>query len=677
MYASLKGSIHFEDLECASVSKLRKVVCTSRTRELERIYQCQSAFIRNPGTITTKEIATTAGTCEDDGVGGQIVESMRALSMKFESRRQLGLAIAGIEELLVFSHRTRSDDLTLSLCSDLFKKMEQLHNRLGSGVMIIRFHEKHARYISDCIDLLRSEVSCAIESSWHTKIFFPTAHHLVIDTPSQLVVSFRLLGLIRINSRILDQLSSRISEEFLRPILIQGRGLAVDSKAVRLDDSGSHGLLAVYECVLFLRKRMPSEAAEFFDYLCPHLLAILRDFVDHQNFSDMTSLDLEDCITQVIEFQQNLVSIGAIKCKLFQDVIEHIPTIWRSCRRNSILQECRKKILKWAGEVIVVEDDEKELGFINRRNSLELMSFANDDGHGSEDDDWNATAWDVSNNDDDDELGSGSKWYCVSTIPGGLLNLMEHCRNLASTQDTHSSFSDNEDLESIIINCYKTLVLSVIQTIGYPRMTIYNDCIFLASKSVASGTLRAFGESFYVAEIREKRDQILSIFARTGDFISCTLPAQNKNCYSVIQEVLDLFYRLRERYDGQLAETTKFTALGTLAEFSLSAMISAIMGMTDISEAESFELARMGELLAAVEQVFTRPDGVPLIAKWCPSWIRFRLLLEVLEANLDDLQDLWYNGKLKVTFKNEELRNLILALFSDSTKRHETLQAIL
>lgn len=189
--------------------------------------------------------------------------------------------------------------------------------------------------------------------------------------------------------------------------------------------------------------------------------------------------------------------------------------------------------------------------------------------------------------------------------------------------------------------------------------------------------IRAFGETYYAAEVQEMRDQIHSIFSRTSGLISCTSPLQNKTCLEAIQEVIDLISRRRERYEGQLTETTMFTALGTLVETAVTDMIAAVMEMTDISATESAELARMGDLLTSVENVFvTEGEAVPLAAMWCPSWFRFRLLLDILEAKLDYISELWQNGSLTADFTSYEVENLILALFSDSRKRQQTLALI-
>lgn len=60
---------------------------------------------------------------------------------------------------------------------------------------------------------------------------------------------------------------------------------------------------------------------------------------------------------------------------------------------------------------------------------------------------------------------------------------------------------------------------------------------------------------------------------------------------------------------------------------------------------------------------------------YVPSWLKFSYLSELLEASIADITYLFEEGAL-VDFEADELAKLVMALFSDTPLRAETIQKL-
>jgi centromere/kinetochore protein ZW10 len=56
---------------------------------------------------------------------------------------------------------------------------------------------------------------------------------------------------------------------------------------------------------------------------------------------------------------------------------------------------------------------------------------------------------------------------------------------------------------------------------------------------------------------------------------------------------------------------------------------------------------------------------------YCPNWLKFQYLAEILESSLADIKYLWNEGELSLEFDAEEVVDLIEALFADSDLRRK------
>ena len=61
---------------------------------------------------------------------------------------------------------------------------------------------------------------------------------------------------------------------------------------------------------------------------------------------------------------------------------------------------------------------------------------------------------------------------------------------------------------------------------------------------------------------------------------------------------------------------------------------------------------------------------------YCPLWLKFQYLGEILEGSLADIKYLWTEGELSLEFQADEIVDLMEALFADSDYRRRAIADI-
>lgn len=679
----------FEELESASVASLRNTSTRLQREDLEKsqLWQCQ--LLQNLERIARS--AQVLDLPSSFSARLQDLELAEPLQRFWDAYKQAQRSTA--QALPSAELETISPDLKHSLesldferCTALVKRLEELQLQYKESAQ--RSAESSAFLISDALSAYQARIKSAAIDYWRSKVTFLSKSRLTVHPSPQLQDCCDLLRLLQIRDSEFRSFAEQFDKSFFRPILLDSKDVTVKLHDIELITQNPVSLSALQKCLQFMKNNLP----DVIQNLSPFLLSTLREsikaYARRKISNDLDSSGkFEELVLDLSNLEIEIANLGAYPSNFLENTIEELTREWIAQYRSRILSQCRTIMTQWRGEMVVASatDGVKKAESTDQPDKsvkdANTQSSENDDMTGS-DDGWGANDWDVEVEDGvKNDSNASATQYSISTIPKDLLELIAsshyHCSNpdvLASLGDSgHTVF----DMENEILKCYKALTSVITKTIGYPRTTIYNDCIHLANHVREPALIRGFGERFYALEIQAKRDQIHAIFERTSGLISCTTPSQNAVCFAAIQDIVDLMFMLRERYEGQLTETTMFTALGTLVEAAIADMVEFVMEMTDISAAESEELAKLGDLLTTVENVFkTNSDAAPLAAMWCPSWFRFRLLLDILEAKLDYIAELWQNGSLESDFTSAEVRQLISALFSDSAKRQRTLEVI-
>ena len=139
-------------------------------------------------------------------------------------------------------------------------------------------------------------------------------------------------------------------------------------------------------------------------------------------------------------------------------------------------------------------------------------------------------------------------------------------------------------------------------------------------------------------------------------------------------------------WEPVLSEGALLQSLGSLLSTVTGKMIQEILDLADISEAESVQLKVLCDKATALKDLFVQPapggtassdvGGQDMTFIYCPSWLKFQYLAEILESSLADIRWMWKEGELSLEFGAEEVVGLVEALFAESPLRREAVREI-
>lgn len=104
--------------------------------------------------------------------------------------------------------------------------------------------------------------------------------------------------------------------------------------------------------------------------------------------------------------------------------------------------------------------------------------------------------------------------------------------------------------------------------------------------------------------------------------------------------------------------------------------VGGLLCLKDISEQETHKLSSsLGHFLELKEAIFGPNKSDAIIEKYVKEWKKFANLVAVLEMSMVVIVEKYRAGRLE-GFSADEVRHLIMALFSDSAFRAQNLQKI-
>ncbi|ODV91892.1 hypothetical protein CANCADRAFT_480 [Tortispora caseinolytica NRRL Y-17796] len=228
------------------------------------------------------------------------------------------------------------------------------------------------------------------------------------------------------------------------------------------------------------------------------------------------------------------------------------------------------------------------------------------------------------------------------------------------------------------------------------KSVVYNDCIYL-SQEIPKRFIE-LPESIPTELLEFAQSQMDEIvynicvecckYAEAANYF--TSPSQQaSNCEEAIIQFLSLINGMNQDLQLLLPET-RLKVLGDLINRIVTLIISWIEDSTLISEKDSGVLASYIRDFASIENLFPQmenttqvtdtyeeDEGPPqyMIALYCPQWLKFQYLAEILDSNMADMTFMVRNGSL-VDYSKAELVNLVLALFADCENRNKLLEVI-
>ncbi|GAB1733877.1 hypothetical protein NU195Hw_g4513t1 [Hortaea werneckii] len=302
--------------------------------------------------------------------------------------------------------------------------------------------------------------------------------------------------------------------------------------------------------------------------------------------------------------------------------------------------------------------------------------------------------------------------FSVTLIPDGVIKLLQQiiadAQSLAGPEYASSPIAPAASalytLPTLALAIYRATAPTVYAKLDTGNMLIYNDANQLASQlrewqssQPSTSRLRLdadvkalenFAKKAYASEMDSQRTIIRDLLDGAQGFTNVTKTPFKAESESAIEQTVDRLRALHTQWQPVLSSAALLQSLGSLLATATAKIIADVEDLGDIGEEDSHQLRRLMEKLTTVKDLFatqvSSPDGQPSTTAtaqdmtfiYCPNWLKFQYLAEILESSLADIKYLWHEGELSLEFEADEVCELIEGLFADSDMRRRAMAEI-
>ncbi|TKA79790.1 hypothetical protein B0A55_03302 [Friedmanniomyces simplex] len=302
--------------------------------------------------------------------------------------------------------------------------------------------------------------------------------------------------------------------------------------------------------------------------------------------------------------------------------------------------------------------------------------------------------------------------FTVTSVPDGVLAIIQQIISNAQTLSGPSAANSPIAPAATGLYTIPTLALAIYRATAPTAYTtklptgnllIYNDASHLASllrewqasQPPASRlrldndvkALETFAKRAYSAEMESQRTILRDLLDGAQGFGSVTVEPFKGECESAMSLTVDRLWEVQKQWKGILSEGALLQTLGSLLSTITSTIITNIEDLGDIGEADSHQLRLLMDKVSSAKDIFVRAEEgksstsgggeeMDMTFIYCPNWLKFQYLAEILESSLVDIRYLWNEGELSLEFEAEEVVELIEGLFADSEMRRRAVQEI-
>jgi centromere/kinetochore protein ZW10 len=295
--------------------------------------------------------------------------------------------------------------------------------------------------------------------------------------------------------------------------------------------------------------------------------------------------------------------------------------------------------------------------------------------------------------------------YTVTAIPDGILKIIQQvisdAEALAGPEYASSPVTPAAaglySLPTLALAIYRATAATAYNKLESGNMLIYNDASRLSdqlrawqatqppasrlrldndAKALDNTAKRAYG-----AEMESQRTILRDLLDGAQGFTNCTAEPFKSECIDAIDQTIHRFHEVHRQLRPVLAQSALRQSLGSLLSTTTAKIITDIEDLSDIGDADSRQLKALLDRITELKSLFAQEDPntgetSDMTFIYCPNWLKFQYLAEILESSLADIKYLWKEGELSLEFDAEEVVDLIEALFADSDLRRKAVADI-
>lgn len=295
--------------------------------------------------------------------------------------------------------------------------------------------------------------------------------------------------------------------------------------------------------------------------------------------------------------------------------------------------------------------------------------------------------------------------FTVTAIPDSILDLVQQVISDATTLSTIEytgtpiapAAQGLYSLPTLALAIYRATAPTAYAKLGTGNMLIYNDASRLSDQlrswqasQPPSSRLRLdndakaldqFAKRAYGTEMESQRTVLRDLLDGAQGFSNCTTLPFKQECESSVEQTTDRLREVYKQWQSILSQSALLQSIGSLLATVTGKMITEVEDLPDISEADSKELKNLIDHVQTAKNLFLQQaeDGSEardMTFIYCPNWLKFQYLGELMESSLADIKYLWGEGELSLEFEAEEVVGLVEALFAESGLRRQAIQDI-
>jgi len=295
--------------------------------------------------------------------------------------------------------------------------------------------------------------------------------------------------------------------------------------------------------------------------------------------------------------------------------------------------------------------------------------------------------------------------FTVTSVPDGILEVLQQiitdAQTLVGSEYASSPIAPAATglytLPTLALAIYRATAPTAYAKLPTGNMLIYNDASHLSSQlrswqanqppasrlrlDADVKALETFAKRAYSSEMDSQRTILRDFLDGAQGFSNVTKQPYKGECESAVEQTVDRLREVQRQWKPILSSGALLQSLGSLLATVTGKIINEIVDLGDIGEEDSHQLRHLMDLVTASKEVFTTqqsPGGgeQDMTFIYCPNWLKFQYLAEILESSLADIKYLWSEGELSLEFEGEEVVELIEGLFADSEIRRRTIGEI-